>query len=46
MSNTRSSAEEEGTFIMENTNGKKKPLFGLYDIVMVGVMAAIVFVLT
>ena len=31
---------------MENTNGKKKPLFGLYDIVMVGVMAAIVFVLT
>ncbi len=31
---------------MENTNGKKKKLFGLYDIVMVGVMAAIVFVLT
>lgn len=31
---------------MENTNGKKKTLFGLYDIVMVGVMAAIVFVLT
>lgn len=31
---------------METTNGKKKPLFGLYDIVMVGVMAAIVFVLT
>lgn len=25
---------------------RKKPLFGLYDIVMVGVMAAIVFVLT
>lgn len=39
-------AEEEGTFIMENTTGKKKPLFGLYDIVMVGLMAAIVFVLT
>lgn len=31
---------------MENTTGKKKPLFGLYDIVMVGLMAAIVFVLT
>lgn len=39
-------AEEEGTFIMKNTTGKKKPLFGLYDIVMVGLMAAIVFVLT
>lgn len=39
-------AEKEGTFIMENTTGKKKPLFGLYDIVMVGLMAAIVFVLT
>lgn len=31
---------------MKNTTGKKKPLFGLYDIVMVGLMAAIVFVLT
>lgn len=46
MSNTWVTAEEEGTFIMENTTGKKKPLFGLYDIVMVGLMAAIVFVLT
>ena len=46
MSNTWVTAEEEGTFIMKNTTGKKKPLFGLYDIVMVGLMAAIVFVLT
>ncbi len=46
MSNTWVTAEKEGTFIMENTTGKKKPLFGLYDIVMVGLMAAIVFVLT
>jgi len=46
LSNTWVTAEKEGTFIMENTTGKKKPLFGLYDIVMVGLMAAIVFVLT
>lgn len=31
---------------MEHTTGKKKSMFGLYDIVMIGLMATIVFVLT